>query len=207
MMPYSRIGAAIIRLSEDQGLVDVARALVEGGIGVVEFTLNTPGALEAIAETRNALGDEALVGAGTVLSSEAAELAMDAGAQFIISPDTNPDVMLATQDRECVSIPGAYTPTEVATAMAFGADFVKLFPAQFLGPDFVRAMRGPIDDAPLIPTGGVSLENMQAYLDAGAVALALGSSLVNDERIQAGDLQGVTEAASTFRAAYEACRA
>lgn len=197
---------AIVRLSSAAHLERVAECLVEGGISVVEFTMNTPGALEALSRVRKSVGDDFVLGAGTVLDVQTARAAMRAGAEFIVSPNINPEVVSATSREERVSVPGAFTPTEVWAAMEAGADLVKLFPANFLGPDYLRTLRAPLSDVRLVPTGGVDTVNMKAYLDAGASALGVGSSLVNDARVSAGEFTAISESARRYREAYDRAR-
>ena len=158
--------------------VEIAEALVRSGLRVVEFTMNTPGALAAVAAVADALADQCLVGAGTVLDAEAARAAIDAGAQFVVSPNTDPEVIAVTRERGAVSVPGAFTATEIRAARRAGADLVKLFPSGPVGPSYLAAMLGPYDDARIVPTGGIQIEDIPAFLAAGAVAVGVGSPLI-----------------------------
>jgi len=194
---------AIVRLHDASKLVPAAEALYAGGIRVIEFTLNSPGALNAITSSRHAL-PKAIIGAGTVRSADDAKAATDAGAQIIVAPDTKPEVIEATHAGQAAAIPGAYTPTEIAAAMDFGADLVKLFPAKGLGPGYVREVLAPLDDARLVPTGGVSVDNVTAYFAAGAAAVAVGGSLVNNALADAGDFDAVTANARAIQEAVDA---
>lgn len=189
---------AIVRLGSEAGVVECVQALAEGGLKAIEITLNTPGALKAIAAARGAVDDSVMIGAGTVLSTADVRRAADAGAQFVVSPDTQPNVIAASGDLGMVSIPGALTPTEVAAAMRSGADLVKLFPANLFGPGYVKDLLAPLDKARLVPTGGVRLENLGEWFQAGAVAVALGSSLVDQKAVDAGDWAGIQERARGF---------
>ncbi len=196
---------AIIRLHDGVHLRETAEAVYAGGIRVIEFTLNTPGALGAIETCRDAMGD-AIIGAGTVLSAQDAEAALDAGAEIIVSPDTKSDVVEAAHRRSVVAIPGAYTPTEIARAMDLGADLIKLFPAKGLGPDYVREILAPLENARLVPTGGVTVDNVRAYIEAGAAALAVGGGIVNNALVASGDYDAITRNARAFREAIEHAR-
>ncbi len=195
---------AIVRADAGADLPAIAGALRRGGIEAIEFTMNTPGALEAVRACADTMGGDTLIGAGTVLRPAQAIDAAHAGARFLVSPVVNPDVIEAAHAAGCVAIPGAYTPTEMAQAEAFGADLVKLFPANTLGPEYVRNVLAPLDPIELVPTGGVSVENAVAYLDAGAAALAVGSSLTRPEWVAAGDYDAMEQAARAFRDALRA---
>ncbi len=198
---------AIVRLRQKGPLPQVAEALVEGGINTIEFTLNTPDAYNGIEDAAKAVGEHGLIGAGTVLNAGQATRAIESGAEFIISPDTNREVVLTTIRLEKVPIPGAFTPTEIVSATRLGVELIKLFPANMLGPDYVKAVRGPMSDVKLIPTGGVRLENMAAYWAAGASALALGNSLVNDGLVEDKNFHAITDNARRYREAFEEIRA
>ncbi len=196
---------AIVRLQDGDRLLETAEAVYAGGIRAIEFTLNTPGALEAIETCRDAMGD-AIIGAGTVLSAQDAEAALDAGAEIIVSPDTKAEVIEATHRRGAVAIPGAYTPTEIARAMDLGADLIKLFPAKGLGPDYVREILAPLENARLVPTGGVTVDNVRAYIEAGAAALAVGGGIVNNALVASGDFDAITHNARAYREAVQHAR-
>lgn len=194
---------AIIRLQRYDRAVEVARALAAGGVRVLEFTLTGKGAVEAIAAARAALGDAAVVGAGTVLSAADAEACIDAGAAFLVTPAVVVPAIEAARRRGVPALCGALTPTEVLTAHQAGADFVKLFPARQGGPQYVRDLRGPLPGIRLVPTGGVGPANARAFLDAGAVAVAVGGSLVAEQVVAAGDWGELTERARACRRAIE----
>lgn len=170
---------AIVRRSDDdlEAVLATAGALADGGLPVVEVTLNTPRALEAIA--RLAGRDDVVAGAGTVLTVDDVDAVADAGARFVVSPDVDEAVIARAAARGLVSLPGACTPTEIRRAVDAGADLVKLFPAGPVGgPAYVQAVRGPFRDVGLVPTGGIGLEEVPRYLEAGAVAVGLSSALV-----------------------------
>jgi 2-dehydro-3-deoxyphosphogluconate aldolase / (4S)-4-hydroxy-2-oxoglutarate aldolase len=170
---------AVLRGIDSERMLPIAQALYEGGIKAVEVTLNHPDSIKSIALLDNEFGKDLLIGAGTVLNPDAARTAVSAGATFIISPSLNLKTIETTKELGVVSIPGAYTPTEIFTAFENGADFVKVFPATALGPSFLKDMKGPFPDIPLIPTGGIHVENAFDFLQAGAVAIGVGSSLVS----------------------------
>ncbi|HEU4326722.1 MAG TPA: bifunctional 4-hydroxy-2-oxoglutarate aldolase/2-dehydro-3-deoxy-phosphogluconate aldolase [Roseiflexaceae bacterium] len=189
---------AVIRLERYDQAVAVATALLEGGVSALEFTLTGAGALEAITATRAALGDAALVGVGTVLDPAAAEAAVEAGAQFVVTPAVRPAVVAACRARGVASLCGALTPTEVLTAHEAGADMIKIFPARAVGPHYLRDLLGPLPGLRLVPTGGIDASNARAYLDAGAVAVGIGGNLVAPRAVAQADW-------ATIRAAARAC--
>ncbi len=170
---------AILRGMPPAELVNIATALHQGGVRVLEVTLNSPGALPAISELNRLFKDRLLIGAGTVLDANNAHDAIAAGASFLISPTTDPEVIRIAKSAGVVSIPGAFTPTEILAAHKLGADIVKVFPA----PDaaYIKNIRGPLDQVRLMPTGGIHAGNIKAYAEAGAVAFGIGSSLVNSK--------------------------
>lgn len=197
---------AIVRLNSPDKLVATAEAIREGGITVIEFTLNTPGALEAIHACCEKFGDDVTIGAGTVMDEGQTAMALDAGAEIIVSPNTNALVIGTAHGRGKLALPGAYTPTEIASAMAHGADLVKLFPAKMLGPEYVKEVLAPLDNARLVPTGGVTPDNVKAYFDAGAAAVAVGGGIVNNALVDAGDFAAITKRARSFRDAVDSAR-
>lgn len=186
---------AIHRAPESAGLVAAAEAIVAGGIVAVEFTLTTPEALQLIGAARARLEGKALVGAGTVLNAEQARAVLEAGAQFIVMPALHRGVVETAQAAGVPVMPGAFTPTEVLTAWEWGADLVKLFPASSGGPAYLKAIRGPLPNIRLVPTGGVSAANAADYIRAGAAAVAVGGNLVDPAAIAAGEFWQLTEAA------------
>ena len=168
---------AILRGCEPQRVPDIVSALAEGGVKLLEITLNSPGALELIRRVSETMGDRLLVGAGTVLTAAEAEMAIDAGARFILSPTLDFETIGVTKELGAVSIPGAFTATEVLAAWRSGADIVKVFPAS-VGASYIRDLRGPLPQIRLMPTGGVNLTNIRDFRAAGAVAYGIGSALV-----------------------------
>lgn len=169
---------AIIRGADPKNVLAIVKALCDGGVTNVEVTLNSPNALAVIEDVSKAMGDRMLVGAGTVLDAGAARSAIEAGAKFIISPTLDEDTIRYTKESGVVSIPGAYTPTEILRAHRLGADLVKVFPAS-AGPAYIKDIRGPLPHIPLMPTGGIQLDNIHAYQAAGGVAFGIGTALVN----------------------------
>ncbi|MBA4018400.1 MAG: 2-dehydro-3-deoxyphosphogluconate aldolase [Pirellula sp.] len=177
----------IIRAPDGSQLVDVARALAAGGVDCLEVTFTVPKAHKVLEQVADALGDKVLLGAGTVLDTETCRTAILAGAEFIVSPGTNLDVIAMCRRYSKLVLPGALTPTEVITAWQAGADFVKVFPCDVLGPAHLKALRGPLPQVRMIPTGGVSLETAADFIKAGASALGIGSTLVEPKALAAGD--------------------
>ena len=196
---------AIARNLTAEKVPDVADGLLRGGVRAFELTLNEPenDALEALsAAARHAEGTALEIGAGTVLTLEAAERAIDAGATFLVSPHVDPELIEWAVERGIPFLPGAFTPTEILAAWRAGAPAVKLFPASVAGPAFVREFRGPFPHIPLLPTGGVTVETAPDFIGAGAVAVGLGSWLIGD-----GEPAGITERAASVVRAVAAARA
>ena len=189
---------AVVRAPDPDGLVEVIRALAEGGVTVAEVTLTVPKALDVIREAKKALGDSVLLGAGTVLNAEACRSALDAGAEFIVAPVVNLQVIELCQHQDKVVMPGAFTPTEILTAWEAGADIVKVFPADVVGPAFFKAMRGPLPKIRLMPTGGVDLATAAEFLKAGACCLGIGGQLVDPKRVAARDFGGLRDLAAKY---------
>lgn len=183
---------AVVRLDDYTRAVDVAQALVAGGVTVLEFTLTGRGALEAVSATRQALGDAACVGVGTVLKSEDAEAAIDAGAQFAVTPAVLRQVIATCVKRKTLILCGGFTPTELLEAYESGAELVKVFPAQLGGPKFIKDVLAPMPFLKLVPTGGVSPGNARDYLAAGAVAVGIGGNLVSNKLVAAEAFDQIT---------------
>jgi 2-dehydro-3-deoxyphosphogluconate aldolase/(4S)-4-hydroxy-2-oxoglutarate aldolase len=187
---------AILRAAGAEGFLDVGRVLYEGGVRAIEVTLTSKGALEAFGRLREELPGDALLGVGTVRSVEDAELALAAGATYLVSPDFRAEVVAWAAERDLPVVPGALTPTEVAAAWAAGATAVKVFPVSALGgPAYIKAVRAPLPEVPLVPTGGVGIDDVGSYLAAGAVAVGIGSPLLGDAGMPGGDLGGLAERA------------
>lgn len=188
----------IIRAPDGAQLVDVAQALLAGGVDVLEVTFTVPHAHKVLEQVADALGDRVLLGAGTVLDTETCRTAILAGAEFIVSPGTNVEVIQMCRRYSKPALPGALTPTEVITAWQAGADFVKVFPCDVLGPAHIKALRGPLPQVRMIPTGGVTLETAAEFLKAGACALGIGSALVEPKAIANRDFARIESLARQY---------
>jgi 2-dehydro-3-deoxyphosphogluconate aldolase / (4S)-4-hydroxy-2-oxoglutarate aldolase len=198
---------AIVRSPDSSQLVEVARALYDGGISVIEITMSVPGALDVMRQVRTALGDKLLLGAGTVLDTETARAVLLAGAEFIVAPALNLDVVRLCQRYDKLVMPGAFTPTEVLTAWEAGADIVKVFPADCLGPAFFKAMRGPLPQVRLMPTGGVDLSTAASFLKAGACCLGVGSQLVDPKLVAERNFTKIRDLARQYVEVVQRTRA
>ena len=189
---------AVVRADSSQQLLDVARALLGGGVDCIEITMTTPNALEVIRQCRRELGDSALVGVGTVLDAETAARALEAGSQFVVSPVLEPAVIQAAHAAGVPAVAGAFSPTEILAATRLGADLVKVFPATKLGPGFFKDILAPMPFLRLTPTGGVDLINAADFIRAGAATLGVGSSLVDKKAVKAGDFDSIRRLAEQF---------
>ncbi|VTR96853.1 2-dehydro-3-deoxyphosphogluconate aldolase : Entner-Doudoroff aldolase OS=Singulisphaera acidiphila (strain ATCC BAA-1392 / DSM 18658 / VKM B-2454 / MOB10) GN=Sinac_1080 PE=4 SV=1: Aldolase [Gemmata massiliana] len=189
---------AVVRFSSPEPLVEVVKALADGGVTVAEVTFTVPNALDVIRAAKKQLGDRVLLGAGTVLDPETARAALLAGAEFIVAPSLNLDVIKVCRRYDKLVMPGAFTPTEVLTAWEAGADIVKVFPAEVVGPPFFKALRGPLPQVKLMPTGGVDLNTAPEFLKAGAVCLGVGSQMVEPKAVAAGDFARITQLAKQY---------
>jgi 2-dehydro-3-deoxyphosphogluconate aldolase/(4S)-4-hydroxy-2-oxoglutarate aldolase len=187
---------AILRLDDEGTLSAAIEALAAGGLRVFEVTMTVPRAIAMIGRLAATLPRELLIGAGTVVDPDTARQAIDAGAQFVVSPVFRRAVLEACRARETAAVPGCFTPTEILEAWDAGADVVKVFPATSLGPAFIRDVRAPLPQLKLMPTGGVSIDNAGEWLRAGAVAVGVGSALVDAAAIRAGHVQTLTERAA-----------
>ena len=190
---------AVVRFADPSPLVEVVKALAAGGVTVAEVTLTVPNALDVIREAKRQLGDRVLLGAGTVLDPETCRAALLAGAEFIVAPCVNLEVIKMCRRYDKLVMPGAFTPTEVVTAWEAGADVVKVFPADVVGPAFFKALRGPLPQVRLMPTGGVDLNTAADFLKAGACCLGVGGQLVDAKAVAAGDFAKITALAEQYR--------
>ncbi|KHF39578.1 bifunctional 4-hydroxy-2-oxoglutarate aldolase/2-dehydro-3-deoxy-phosphogluconate aldolase [Halalkalibacter okhensis] len=170
---------AVIRGAKPSDMLKIATALREGGVKTLEITVDTPKVMTLIEEVSTELDQEVIVGAGTVLDAETARMAILSGAKFIFSPTVNVDLIKLTKRYGAVSIPGALTPTEILKGYENGGDIIKVFPANAFGPAYIKDIKAPLPQIPLMPTGGVNLENIGEYMKHGAVAAGVGSTLVN----------------------------
>ncbi len=189
---------AVIRAPSGEILGDVAEALLEGGVEVIEVTFTVPKAHRVLEQVADRLGDKIVLGAGTVLDAQTARTAMLAGAEFIVSPTTNTDVIRIARRYDKAVLPGALTPTEVLRAWEAGADIVKVFPSDLTGPSYLKALHGPLPQIRLMPTGGVNLETAADFLRAGACALGIGGALVSGKAIANRDLEGINALARKY---------
>lgn len=189
---------AVVRAPSGELLADVAQALLAGGIEVMEITFTVPRAEKVLEKVTDRLGDQVLLGAGTVLDSETARVALLAGARFIVSPTVNLDVIRLCQRYDKLIMPGAFSPTEVLTAWEAGADIVKIFPSEITGPAYLKALHGPLPQIRLMPTGGVNLQTAAEFLKCGACALGIGGSLVEPKAVAGGDLARIESLARQY---------
>ena len=190
---------AVVRAPSAEQAFKAIDAAVAGGVNVVEVTFTVPGALDIIKEMAGKKSEDVILGAGTVLSAESAADAIDAGAQFIVSPNTDLATIEATKSKGVPSFPGAMTPTEVVTAWEAGGDVIKIFPGNIVGPQYLKDLHGPLPDIPLMPTGGVNLDTARTWLENGAVALGVGGALIDKKLMAAGDFGEIRNRARKFR--------
>ncbi len=189
---------AVVRLNDLSKAVPLTEALMAGGVRAVEFTFTNPAAAGAISAAKDALGSRALIGAGSVLDAETARVAILAGATFIVTPTVSlPAIEIGNRYGVATTI-GALTPTEILTAWQAGATYVKVFPASLGGPRYLRDVLGPLPQVKLIPTGGVDVDNAGEFIRAGAVAVALGSNLVDARSVASGDWETITSRAQAI---------
>jgi 2-dehydro-3-deoxyphosphogluconate aldolase/(4S)-4-hydroxy-2-oxoglutarate aldolase len=192
---------AIMRTRSPEQLLRAADAIRAGGVRAIEVTMTTPGALSVIEQATSRYqdaGQDVLFGAGTVLDAESARVCILAGAQFIVSPSFNPTLVELCRRYSVPVMPGAYTPTEIVTAWECGADMVKVFPASIGGPALIKALKAPLPQIELVPVGGVNLDTAADFIRAGAAAVGVGSALINQKLLDAGDFPTLTERARRF---------
>ena len=197
---------AVIRLQDASKLRGVVDALAAGGVRALEVTMTVPGAVRLIEQIAPTLPGGFVLGAGTVLDTETARACILAGARFVVGPVFRPDVIATCHRYDVAVMPGCFTPTEILAAWEQGADVVKVFPATALGPGYFKDVRGPLPQVRLMPTGGVSLENAGEWIKAGAVAIGVGTALVEGKAVAAGDFSAITKRAEAFVAAVAAAR-
>ncbi len=197
---------AIIRANSSKELIDAVGAIQRGGVDVIEITMTTPDALQVIGDVSKRLGSSVLIGVGSVLDAETARAAMLVGAEFVVCPVTKPDIIEICNRYGKVVIPGAFTPTEILHAWETGADYVKVFPASGVGSSYIKDIKAPLPQIPLIPTGGINAENAAEFLIAGAAALGVGSALVSNDLIESGDFDILTERAKSLVDAVKSVR-
>ncbi len=197
---------AVLRADSADELADITDALLSGGVTAIEVTTTTPDAVNGIAQLRELFGERALLGVGTVLDPKTAHDAIAAGAQFVVSPTCDAQVVKAAHVANRVSIPGAYTPTEILAAHRGGADVVKVFPSTALGPGYLKDLLAPLPFLRLMPTGGVDAQNAGAWVNAGAVCVGAGSALVPKDAVRARDWPRITRLAAAFTRAVREAR-
>ena len=197
----------IVRADSSGELVDVAKALQQGGVDIIEITMTTPGALQVIEDVRSACGDDVLVGAGSVLDAETARATILAGAEYIVSPVLSEGVVSLAHRYQKVVMPGTFTPTEMFRAHEMGADFVKVFPVNTMGPGYLKDVLAPMPHLAIVPTGGISQDNIADYIAAGAAAVGVGSALVKKDWVRDQKCDLLTSAARELRETGEGARA
>jgi 2-dehydro-3-deoxyphosphogluconate aldolase/(4S)-4-hydroxy-2-oxoglutarate aldolase len=197
---------AVIRIRDAAKLRAVVDAIAAGGVRAIEVTMTVPGAVGLIATLAKSLPSEILLGAGTVLDAETARAVIDAGARFVVSPVLRPEVIVACHERGVPVAPGCFSPTEILDAHQRGADIVKVFPATALGPSYIKDVRAPMPQLKLMPTGGVTLDNAGDWIRAGAVAVGVGSALVDSKAIDEGRLDVLTGNARRIVASVASAR-
>jgi 2-dehydro-3-deoxyphosphogluconate aldolase/(4S)-4-hydroxy-2-oxoglutarate aldolase len=194
---------AIMRAKSSSQLIEAAEAIKAGGIDVIEVTMTTPNALNVISEATVKFGNDVLFGAGSVLDPETARAAILAGAEFVVGPSLDIDLISLCNRYSIPVIPGCFSPTELVTAWQAGASMVKLFPASLGGPSFMKDLLAPLPQLEIIPVGGVNLENAKDYINNGAAALGVGSSLINQKLLDGNDMDELTRRARAFREAVK----
>lgn len=192
---------AVVRARSAAQVLPLSEALISGGITAIEITMTTPDAIRAIREAVKAFGNNARIGVGTVLTKEICNHALEAGAEFVVSPITRPDLVPLAHAAGRPIMLGAFTPTEAQSAHEAGADLVKLFPADTLGPSYVKALRAPLPHLKIVPTGGVDLTTIAPFFQAGCFAVGAGSSLISGRILEENDWNKLTQVASEFAAA------
>jgi 2-dehydro-3-deoxyphosphogluconate aldolase / (4S)-4-hydroxy-2-oxoglutarate aldolase len=197
---------AVVRIEEPAELFEPGRALSNGGVRFLEITMTVPGALRAIEETVSQIGDEVLIGAGTVLDPVTARLAISAGASFVVAPSLDEEVIAASHLYGVAAVPGCLTPTEIARAWRAGADIVKLFPGRVATPGYFADLKGPFPQVRMMPTGNVDLQTAPEYIRAGAIAVGVGKALVDRDALRRRDWALITDRAKRFREAIVAAR-
>ncbi|MCK6258872.1 bifunctional 4-hydroxy-2-oxoglutarate aldolase/2-dehydro-3-deoxy-phosphogluconate aldolase [Fictibacillus sp. KIGAM418] len=189
---------AVIRRMPREQIIPIAESLVDGGVSAIEVTVDSPDAFLVIEELSDQLKGRAIVGAGTVIDSESARLAIQSGAEFLFSPSLHEEVIRMALRYGKVVMPGVMTPSEMIQAIEWGADMVKLFPASVLGAQFVKDVKAPFPHVPVVPTGGIHLDNAASYIEAGAAAVGVGGSLVHAEAVQTKDYTRIQRTAEQF---------
>ena len=198
---------AVIRMKDTNRLVNVIEALRVGGIKSMEITMTVPGAVDIIRQLSNEVPPDVLIGAGTVVEEETAAKVIDAGATFVVGPVLNLDIVSLCVRRGIAVMPGCYTPTEILAGWKAGADIIKVFPATSLGPKYFKDLSGPFPDIRLMPTGGVTIDNVGEWIAAGACAVGIGSDLLDKKAIEEGRYEVLTERAARMVQNVKAAKA
>jgi len=197
----------VVRASSGQQAVQAAEAVCAGGIPIVELTMTVPGAIEVIAQLAKSMSKDVLIGAGTVLDAETAQRCLDAGAQFLVSPGTDLPTIGLAKRKGVLIMAGALTPTEVITAWKAGSDFVKIFPCGTVGgAKYIKALKAPLPQVPMVPTGGVNVETAADFLRAGASALGIGGELISASVLKSGNVRAITDSAKQYVAIVKKTR-
>jgi 2-dehydro-3-deoxyphosphogluconate aldolase/(4S)-4-hydroxy-2-oxoglutarate aldolase len=196
---------AVVRAQKAEQVIPLSEALIAGGVIAIEITMTTPNAIEAIRDARKKVGERALIGVGTVLTEKVCRDAIEAGAEFVVTPICRTEFVAIARAAERPIMLGAYTPTEAQTAHEAGADFIKIFPADTLGLGYIKALRAPLPHLKIVPTGGVDVNNVGEFFKVGCAAVGVGGSMVTAKMLQEGDWAGLTKLAAEFvRAARNA---
>jgi 2-dehydro-3-deoxyphosphogluconate aldolase/(4S)-4-hydroxy-2-oxoglutarate aldolase len=189
---------AVVRAQRSDQVIPLSKALIAGGVVAIEITMTTPNAIGAIREAREGVGEQALIGVGTVLDAKTCEAALTAGAEFVVTPICRTELVGIAHGADRPIMLGAYTPTEAQLAHEAGADYIKIFPADSLSVGYMKSLRAPLPHLRLVPTGGVDVHNVGDFLKAGCAALGVGSSLVSAKILQAADWAALTRKAAEF---------
>lgn len=197
---------AVVRKVRSDRVMQVVESLVAGGVSGIEITVDSDDALKHIKEAKNQFGHQAVIGAGTVLDGHAAQSAVHAGADFIFAPTLNKETIQVANRYGKIVIPGVFTPTEMLKAYEWGADVVKVFPANVLGSSFIKGVRGPLGHIPVMPTGGINLDNAAEFIKAGSVALGIGGSLIREEYIEKQDWESLESLAASYVKSVQTAR-
>jgi 2-dehydro-3-deoxyphosphogluconate aldolase/(4S)-4-hydroxy-2-oxoglutarate aldolase len=197
---------AVVRAQKAEQVIRLSEALIAGGVIAIEITMTTPNAIAAIREARQKLGERAVIGVGTVLTEKVCRDAIEAGAEFVVTPICRTEFVAIAHAAERPIMLGAYTPTEAQVAHEAGADFIKIFPADTLGPGYIKALRAPLPHLRIVPTGGVDAHNVGDFLKAGCAAVGVGGSMVTAKMLQEGDWAGLTSLAREFVKAARSAR-
>src|SRR5689334_11475037 len=189
---------AVVRAQEAEQVIPLSEALIAGGVIAIEITMTTPNAIEAIRDAREKLGERAVIGVGTVLTEKVCREAIEAGAEFVVTPICRTEFVAIARAAERPIMLGAYTPTEAQLAHEAGADFIKIFPADTLGPGYIKALRAALPHLKIVPTGGVDVKNVADFFKAGCAAVGVGGSLVTAKMMQNEDWAGLAKLAGEF---------